>query len=292
MENPSGSSGGHRPRRPRIQKTYSKVEPGQPFARPDRNEFQGDPLKDLPDELRLNKFISNSGICARRKADNYIREGRVTVNGEVVTEMGYKVKKTDEIRFDGKLVIPERKIYVLLNKPKDYITTVEDDKSRKTVMDLVRHATRSRIYPVGRLDRNTTGLLLLTNDGELAQNLTHPSSKASKIYRVELDKEVEWEHLKAINDGVELEDGKADVIAAEYSSSGDKRVIGIELHIGKNRIVRRLFEHFEYRVTKLDRVWFAGLTKKNLQRGKWRYLTPKEVAMLKQYAAKNKQAGK
>jgi 23S rRNA pseudouridine2605 synthase len=292
MENSEGQSGGNRPRRPRIQKTYTKVEPGQPHVRPERNEFQGDPLRDLPDELRLNKYISNSGICARRKADNFIKEGRVTVNGTVITEMGYKVKKNDDIRFDGKQVIPERKVYVLLNKPKDFITTVEDDKSRKTVMDLVRHATRSRIYPVGRLDRNTTGLLLLTNDGELSQNLTHPSSKASKIYRVELNKEVEWEHLKAINEGVELEDGKADVIAAEYSSSGDKRVIGIELHIGKNRIVRRIFEHFEYKVTKLDRVWFAGLTKKNLMRGKWRYLTPKEVVMLRQYAAKNTQVNK
>jgi len=289
MENPNQPSGGQRPRRPRLQKTYAKVEPGQPFKKTEKKDFGYDPLKELPDEIRLNKFISNSGICARRKADQYIKEGHVTVNGHIITEMGYKVKKTDDVRFDGKQVIPERKVYVLLNKPKDYITTVEDEKSRKTVMELVRNATPSRIYPIGRLDRNTTGLLLLTNDGELAQNLTHPSSKASKIYRVELNKEVEWEHLKSINEGIELEDGVANVIAAEYSSSGDKRVIGIELHLGKNRIVRRLFDHFEYKVTKLDRVWFAGLTKKNLLRGKWRYLLPKEVAMLKQYAAKPKQ---
>ena len=231
--------------------------------------------------LRLNKYLANAGVCSRRDADKYIEAGVVTVNGVVVTELGTKVLRTDEVRFHDEPVSLEKKVYVLLNKPKDYVTTSEDPQNRKTVMDLVRNACPERIYPVGRLDRNTTGVLLLTNDGDLASKLTHPKFLKKKIYHVYTDKNVTAHDIQQIAEGITLEDGDIRADAIEYASPVDKKQIGIEIHSGKNRIVRRIFESLGYRVTKLDRVYFAGLTKKNLQRGDWRYLTEKEVAMLR-----------
>jgi 23S rRNA pseudouridine2605 synthase len=234
------------------------------------------------DSIRLNKFISNAGICSRREADELIKAGAVTVNGKVVTEMGYKIKRTDLVNYGGQGLKPERQVYILLNKPKDYITTSEDPQERRTVLELIKGACKERVYPVGRLDRNTTGLLLLTNDGELTDKITHPSFKQKKIYHVELDKPVKKEHLKAIEEGLELEDGLIKVDEIKYVEDSDsKKEIGITLHSGRNRIVRRIFEHFEYKVKKLDRVYFAGLTKKDLARGRWRFLTPMEINMLK-----------
>jgi 23S rRNA pseudouridine2605 synthase len=240
-------------------------------------------IKDPDDDsIRLNKFISNAGICSRREADELIKAGAVTVNGKVVTEMGYKIKRTDLVNYGGQGLKPERQVYILLNKPKDYITTSDDPQERRTVMELIKGACKERVYPVGRLDRNTTGLLLLTNDGELTDKITHPSFKQKKIYHVELDKPVKREHLKAIQEGVELEDGFIKADEADYvEDDASKKEIGITLHSGRNRIVRRIFEHFEYKVKKLDRVYFAGLTKKDLARGRWRFLTPMEVNMLK-----------
>ncbi len=233
------------------------------------------------DLIRLNKFIANAGICSRREADELIKAGAVTVNGKIITEMGYKVKRTDMVSYGGQGLRPEKHVYILLNKPKDYITTSDDPQERKTVMQLIKGACKQRVYPVGRLDRNTTGLLLLTNDGEMTDKITHPSFKQKKIYHVELDKPVKKEHLNMIINGFELEDGfiKADDI--DYVEQGSKNEVGITLHSGRNRIVRRIFEHLEYKVKKLDRVYFAGLTKKDLPRGKWRLLTPMEVNMLK-----------
>lgn len=234
------------------------------------------------DSIRLNKFISNAGICSRREADELIKAGAVTVNGKVITEMGYKIKRTDLVNYGGQGLKPEKQIYILLNKPKDYITTSEDPQERRTVLELIKGACKERVYPVGRLDRNTTGLLLLTNDGELTDKITHPSFKQKKIYHVELDKPVKKEHLKAIEEGIELEDGIIKVDEIKYVDDSDsKKEIGITLHSGRNRIVRRIFEHFEYKVKKLDRVYFAGLTKKDLARGRWRFLTPMEINMLK-----------
>ena len=234
------------------------------------------------DSIRLNKFISNAGICSRREADELIKAGAVTVNGKVITEMGYKIKRTDLVNYGGQGLKPERQVYILLNKPKDYITTSEDPQERRTVLELIKGACKERVYPVGRLDRNTTGLLLLTNDGELTDKITHPSFKQKKIYHVELDSPVKKEHLKAIEDGLELEDGLIKVDEIKYVEGSDsKKEIGITLHSGRNRIVRRIFEHFDYKVKKLDRVYFAGLTKKDLARGRWRFLTPMEINMLK-----------
>ena len=240
-------------------------------------------IKDPDDDsIRLNKFISNAGICSRREADELIKAGAVTVNGKVITEMGYKIKRTDLVNYGGQGLKPERQVYILLNKPKDYITTSEDPQERRTVLELIKGACKERVYPVGRLDRNTTGLLLLTNDGELTDKITHPSFKQKKIYHVELDKPVKKEHLKAIEEGLELEDGLIKVDEIKYVDDSDsKKEIGITLHSGRNRIVRRIFEHFEYKVKKLDRVYFAGLTKKDLARGRWRFLTPMEINMLK-----------
>ncbi|WP_226391261.1 pseudouridine synthase [Penaeicola halotolerans] len=237
---------------------------------------------DESEELRLNRFISNSGICSRREADKLILNGEITVNGKVVTELGMKVLKTDMIKFNGKVIKPEKFIYVLLNKPKDFITTTDDPQNRKTVMQLVANACEERIYPVGRLDRNTTGLLLFTNDGELAEKLAHPSNESNKIYQVTLDKPITKADYEAILEGITLEDGEARVDALEILSL-DKKILGIEIHIGRNRIVRRIFEHFGYDVVALDRVMFAGLTKKDLTRGHWRYLTEKEVIRLKYF---------
>ncbi len=235
------------------------------------------------DETRLNKYIANSGICSRREADKYIKSGSATVNGKVITEMGFKVKPDDEVRFDGALISPESKRYVLLNKPKNYITTMDDDRGRKTVMELIQTASKERIYPVGRLDRNTTGLLLLTNDGDLTKKLSHPSHNVQKIYQVELNKPLKEIDLKKIKSGVKLEDGLAKVDFVNHVENKSKNIIQIEIHMGKNRIVRRIFEHFNYEVIRLDRIIYAGLTKKDLPRGWFRPLNKKEIIMLKHF---------
>ena len=236
---------------------------------------------DPNEPIRLNKFLANAGVCSRREADEFIQAGVVTVNGEVVTELGTKVMRTDEVRFHDQPVSLEKKVYVLLNKPKDYVTTSDDPQQRKTVMDLVKNACPERIYPVGRLDRNTTGVLLLTNDGDLASKLTHPKFLKKKIYHVHLDKNVTAHDMQQIAEGITLEDGEIKADAIEYASDTDKKQVGIEIHSGKNRIVRRIFESLGYKVTKLDRVQFAGLTKKNVRRGDWRYLTEEEVDRLR-----------
>ena len=236
---------------------------------------------DPNEPIRLNKFLANAGVCSRREADEYIQAGVITVNGEVVTELGTKVLRTDEIKFHDQPVSLEKKVYVLLNKPKDYVTTSDDPQQRKTVMDLVKNCCKERIYPVGRLDRNTTGVLLLTNDGDMASKLTHPKFLKKKIYHVYLDKNVTAHDIQQIRDGITLEDGDIKADACEYADPVDKKQVGIEIHSGKNRIVRRIFEHLGYKVTKLDRVQFAGLTKKNLRRGDWRYLTEEEVDRLR-----------
>lgn len=235
-----------------------------------------------PALIRLNKFIAQAGVCSRREADKLIAEGQVTVNGEKVTEMGYKVLPHDDVRFRGKRLRPEKNVYVLLNKPKDFITTTDDPHERKTVMDLVKNATDQRIYPVGRLDRNTTGLLLFTNDGDLAEKLTHPSNEVSKIYSVELDKPISKEDLGKLTEGIELEEGIAKADDAALLAENPKQV-GLEIHIGWNRVVRRMFEALGYDVKRLDRAMFAGLDKKDLPRGKWRHLNPKEVIQLKHF---------
>ncbi len=233
-------------------------------------------------QIRLNKFIANAGLCSRREADEMISAGVVSVNGVIVTELGYKANPTDEIRYNGEIIKTEKTVYLLLNKPKDFITTTDDPEERRTVMALIENACRERIYPVGRLDRATTGLLLFTNDGELTKKLTHPSGRVKKIYHVELDKSLKASDMKKIVAGLELEDGLATVDAISYVGEGaDKKQIGVELHSGKNRIVRRIFESLDYKVHKLDRVYFAGLTKKDLARGKWRFLTEMELNMLK-----------
>ena len=234
-----------------------------------------------PAEVRLNKYIADAGICSRRNADMYISSGNVTVNGEVMTTLGYRVKPTDEVRLDGKLLSSEKKEYILLNKPKGFITTTNDEKGRKTVMDLVANATNVRILPVGRLDRATTGLLLLTNDGELTKKLTHPTHGVRKIYHVILDRKLDYKDFMKIQDGLELEDGFIEVDEISYVNDKPKNEIGIKIHSGRNRIVRRIFEHLGYQVEKLDRVVFAGLTKKDLPRGHWRRLTQQEVINLR-----------
>ncbi|MEW6468670.1 MAG: pseudouridine synthase [Bacteroidota bacterium] len=239
--------------------------------------------KPVSDLVRLNKYIANAGICSRREADELIAAGAVSVNGKVITEMGYKVKPGDVVNYGGQTLRQEKMQYVLLNKPKDYITTMDDPEGRKHVMELVRNACRERIYPVGRLDRSTTGVLLFTNDGELTKRLTHPRYGIKKIYHVTLDQNLKHNDLQKIAEGLELEDGFIKPDAISYTGEG-KNEVGIELHSGRNRIVRRIFEHLGYRVTKLDRVFFAGLTKKNLERGRWRHLTEKEVAFLKMTA--------
>ena len=245
-----------------------------------RVEYKEDHV-DPNEPMRLNKFLANAGVCSRREADDFIQAGVVKVNGEVVTEMGTKIMRTDEVMFHDRPVSLEKKVYVLLNKPKDYVTTSDDPQQRKTVMDLVRNACPERIYPVGRLDRTTTGVLLLTNDGDLASKLTHPKFLKKKIYHVYLDKNVTLHDLQQIREGIVLDDGEIHADAVEYASETDKKQVGIEIHSGRNRIVRRIFESLGYRVMKLDRVQFAGLTKKNVRRGDWRFLTEKEVDMLR-----------
>ena len=240
--------------------------------------------KSTDDKVRLNKYIAAAGICSRREADQLITAGLITVNGKSITELGSKVNPDDEVKYNGELIRTERKVYLLLNKPKDYVTTTDDPKERKTVMLLIRDACKERVYPVGRLDRNTTGVLLFTNDGELAKKMTHPSSNKKKIYHVFLNKAISAGDMNKLAEGVSLEDGIVQPDAISYASSENKREVGLEIHSGRNRIVRRMFEALGYRVDKLDRVYFGGLTKKNLSRGKWRLLTEKEVNMLKMNA--------
>lgn len=250
-------------------------------------EIVSKPAPKFTEEVRLNKYIANAGICSRRKADELIEQGLVKVNGEVITAMGHKVQPGDVVLYNGERVVKDDKKYVLLNKPKDFITTTSDERGRKTVMQLIKKAVQGeRLYPVGRLDRNTTGLLLITNDGTLTQHLSHPSTNVVKVYLVELDKPIRPEDLIAIREGVELEDGFIKVDEIDITEPQvDARFIGVAIHSGRNRIVRRIFEHFGYDVKNLDRVSFAGLTKKNLPRGKWRYLTEKELVYLKHLTA-------
>ena len=254
---------------------YKRQNPGK--RRIDYKEVPYDPNE----PIRLNKFLANAGVCSRRDADKYIAAGVVTVNGEIITELGHKVLRSDVVLFHDQQVKAEKKVYVLLNKPKGYVTTSEDPQNRKTVMDLVAKACRERIYPVGRLDRNTTGVLLLTNDGELASKLTHPMFLKKKIYHVYLDRNVTAGDIRQIAEGITLEDGDIKADAIDYASDTDKKQVGIEIHSGRNRIVRRIFESLGYHVVKLDRVYFAGLTKKNVKRGDWRFLTEEEVNMLR-----------
>ena len=237
-------------------------------------------VKSAEDGVRLNKFIANSGICSRREADDYIAAGLVSVNGKVVTELGSKVFPADDVRFNGERIKGEEKVYILMNKPKDFVTTVSDPHADKTVVSLVSGKCKERVYPVGRLDKATTGVLLLTNDGDLAEKLTHPSFEKKKIYHVHLDKNFKQTDLSELMHGITLEDGFIQADAISYVDE-DKTQVGVEIHSGRNRIIRRMFEHLGYKVKKLDRVYFAGLTKKNLQRGDWRFLTEKEVNMLR-----------
>lgn len=252
-----------------------KFNPGK--RRVDYSEEVVDPNQ----PIRLNKYLANAGVCSRRDADKYITAGVVSVNGEIITELGHKVLRSDIVLFHDQQIKAEKKVYVLLNKPKGYVTTSEDPQNRKTVMDLVARACHERIYPVGRLDRNTTGVLLLTNDGELASKLTHPKFLKKKIYHVYLDRNVTASDIRQIAEGITLEDGDISADAIDYASDTDKKQVGIEIHSGKNRIVRRIFESLGYHVVKLDRVYFAGLTKKNVKRGDWRFLTEEEVNMLR-----------
>lgn len=278
--NNGGQQGGYgRPQggcRPRT----ADYNPNAKYSMKKQIEYK-DVLTDPDEPIRLNKFLANAGICSRREADEFITAGVVSVNGEIVTELGTKVKRSDEVKFHDQPVNIERKVYVLLNKPKDCVTTSDDPQERKTVMDFVKGACKERIYPVGRLDRNTTGVLLLTNDGDLASKLTHPKFLKKKIYHVYCDKNVTKADLDQIVQGITLDDGEIHADAISYASDTDKSQVGIEIHSGKNRIVRRIFESLGYRVVKLDRVYFAGLTKKGLRRGDWRYLTEQEVAMLR-----------
>ena len=298
FNNAQQGEGGYRPQRPRFnngggqQGGYNRQQgggyrprtadynPNAKYSMKKQIEYK-DVLTDPDEPIRLNKFLANAGICSRREADEFITAGVVSVNGVVVTELGTKVKRTDEIKFHDQPVNIEREVYVLLNKPKDCVTTSDDPQERKTVMDFVKGACKERIYPVGRLDRNTTGVLLLTNDGDLASKLTHPKYLKKKIYHVYCDKNVTKADLDQIVSGITLDDGEIHADAVSYASETDKSQVGIEIHSGKNRIVRRIFEALGYRVIKLDRVYFAGLTKKGLRRGDWRYLTEQEVNMLR-----------
>jgi len=275
-----GYQRGYQQRGPRQQGGFFPSR-GKSFTpRPKRIEYEM-PIPDPNEQIRLNKFMSNAGICSRREADEFIQQGLVKVNGQVVTELGTKITHSDVVEYDEKVVALESKCYILLNKPKDCVTTSEDPQDRTTVMDLVKGACTERIYPVGRLDRNTTGVLLLTNDGDLASKLTHPKYVKKKIYHVWCDKDITEEDMQRIADGIELDDGPIHADAISYATETDRNQAGIEIHSGRNRIVRRIFESLGYHVTKLDRVYFAGLTKKNLPRGRWRYLTQEEVNLLK-----------
>ena len=285
-----GDRGGFRPRtsgyapkgapRPGMRPRTGAYNPNAKYSMKKQIEYKETHV-DPNEPIRLNKFLANAGVCSRREADSFIEAGVVSVNGQVVTELGTKVKRSDAVMFHDQPVNIEKKVYILLNKPKDYVTTSDDPQNRKTVMDLVKGACRERIYPVGRLDRNTTGVLLLTNDGELASKLTHPQYMKKKVYHVYLNKNVTAADMRMIADGIQLEDGEIKADAIEYASETDRKQVGIEIHSGRNRIVRRIFESLGYKVIKLDRVFFAGLTKKNVRRGDWRYLTEQEVNMLR-----------
>jgi 23S rRNA pseudouridine2605 synthase len=234
--------------------------------------------------MRLNKYIAHSGVCSRRKAAELVKEGKILVNKKVESNPSYEVQEKDKVEYNGRILRPEKDLlYILMNKPKNTVTTTSDEKGRRTVMDIVEKKIKQRIYPVGRLDRQTTGLLLLTNDGELAKKLSHPSHKVKKQYHVVLDKVVTEEHIESIRAGLQLEDGIANVDEIDWIIGSDKSEVGIELHIGKNRIIRRIFEHLGYQVEKLDRVYYAGLTKKDLPRGWFRELSEKEIIMLKHF---------
>ena len=267
---------GKGPRRPRS----ADYNPNAKYSMKKQIEYKETHI-DPNAPIRLNRFLANAGVCSRREADDFIAAGVVSVNGKVVTELGTKVLRSDNVVFHNQPVMPEKKVYILLNKPKDYVTTTDDPQKRKTVMDLIKDACREHVYPVGRLDRNTTGVLLFTNDGDLASKLTHPHFMKKKVYHVFLDKNVAASDIQRIAEGIELEDGEIRADAVEYASPTDKKQVGIEIHSGRNRIVRRIFEHLGYRVVKLDRVLFAGLTKKNVKRGDWRFLTEAEVNMLR-----------
>lgn len=271
-----GGNGYGRPQRPRT----ADYNPNAKYSKKKQIEYK-EQFVDPNEPIRLNKFLANAGVCSRREADEFITVGVVSVNGQVVTELGTKIKRGDEVKFHDQAVSIERKIYVLLNKPKDTVTTSDDPQARRTVMDLVKGACEERIYPVGRLDRNTTGVLLLTNDGDLASKLTHPKYLKKKIYHVHLDKNLTKADMEQIAAGIELEDGEIHADAISYTDENKKDDVGIEIHSGKNRIVRRIFESLGYKVVKLDRVYFAGLTKKGLRRGDWRYLTEQEVNYLR-----------
>ena len=272
--------GGYGQRQGGYRQHTADYDPNAKYSMKKRIEYK-EQNYDPNEPIRLNKFLANAGRCSRREADELIQAGVISVNGQVVTELGTKVMRTDVIRLHDEPVTLEKKVYVLLNKPKDYVTTSDDPQQRKTVMDLVKNACPERIYPVGRLDRNTTGVLLLTNDGDLASKLTHPKYLKKKIYHVYLDHNVTAHDLQRIAEGVMLEDGEIKADDVQYADPVDKKQVGIEIHSGKNRIVRRIFESLGYKVTKLDRVQFAGLTKKNLRRGDWRYLTEEEVDRLR-----------
>ena len=280
--------GGDRPQRPYGNRdSYSRpirrtadYDPNAKYSKKKQIEYK-EQFVDPNEPIRLNKFLANAGVCSRREADEFITAGVVSVNGEVVTELGTKIKRSDEVKVYDQAVSSERKIYVLLNKPKDTVTTSDDPQARRTVMDLVKGACSERIYPVGRLDRNTTGVLLLTNDGDLASKLTHPKYLKKKIYHVHLDKNLTKADMEQIAAGIQLDDGEIQADAISYTDDFKKDEVGIEIHSGKNRIVRRIFESLGYKVVKLDRVFFAGLTKKGLRRGEWRYLTEQEVNFLR-----------
>ena len=285
---PRYNSNGDRPQRPYGNRdSYSRpirrtgdYDPNAKYSKKKQIEYK-EQFVDPNESIRLNKFLANAGVCSRREADEFITAGVVSVNGEVVTELGTKIKRGDEVKFHDQTVSIERKIYVLLNKPKDTVTTSDDPQARRTVMDLVKGACDERIYPVGRLDRNTTGVLLLTNDGDLASKLTHPKYLKKKIYHVHLDKNLTKADMEQIAAGIQLDDGEIQADAISYTDDFKKDEVGIEIHSGKNRIVRRIFESLGYKVVKLDRVFFAGLTKKGLRRGEWRYLTEQEVNFLR-----------
>ncbi len=263
------------------QNQFGMPQGGRSFTpRPKRIQYEVE-APDPNEQIRLNKYMANAGLCSRREADEYIQQGLIKVNGEVVTELGTKISHSDVVEYNDKVVTLESKCYILLNKPKDCVTTSDDPNGRLTVLDLIKGACEERVYPVGRLDRNTTGVLLLTNDGDLASKLTHPKFVKKKIYHVWTDKDIAEDDMQRIADGIELEDGPIHADAISYATETDRNQAGIEIHSGRNRIVRRIFESLGYHVTKLDRVYFAGLTKKNLPRGRWRYLTQEEVNYLK-----------
>ncbi len=283
MKSNKNSSRGRQAGKGKPQENKRNFNPKKKFS---NTKFEQRPAKKLvqkspEDGIRLNKYIANAGICSRREADVFIGAGSAMVNGKVITEMGYKVMPNDEVRFDGSVISPEKKRYVLLNKPKNYITTMDDDRGRKTVMELISKASKERVYPVGRLDRNTTGLLLFTNDGELAKKLTHPKHNIQKLYHAQLDKKLSLSDLNKISEGFYMDDFRVQVDEISYIQGMPKNEVGVKIHSGRNRIVRRIFEHFNYSVVKLDRVVFAGLTKKDLPRGHYRHLTEMEVNNLR-----------